>query len=327
MMAAQQAPAKKTPAKKAPARKPPRKPTPAEAKAARIKRRQLAKQQQDVFSTIESKFGITDAILDADPTDPRHGFTLREAFDQIRREQITDPNRAAQIINKTNWFRAHGAGILERIALRQSNPGVYRQNVADRVNQLRRSFTAAGIAVDESRIAAMGTDAYEYGLTDIQVVDKYRGSLQAASGSDPETQLRDFAQSMGVMMTDSWYKDAAKQVVTQAANMNTYQEELRQQAKTTYSYWADRIDQGQTVASLANQYLAYAQQWLEDPTISLNDQTVRKALQPGDGSNQPAPLWAFEKTVKSDPRWLRTQNAQRTIANTAGKLLQDWGRA
>lgn len=302
------------------------------AAAAAAKRRKAAaakaaaKQQKAVFDTIESKFGITDALLNADPTDPKTGFSLREAFDQIRRQGITDPNRAAQIINKTTWFQNHGTGILERIALKKSNPGVYKQELSDRLNTLRRSFIAQGIAVDEAQLSGMATDAFEYGLSDVQVVDKYRGSLHASSGTDAENQLRDYAKSMGVRMTDQWFQDAATGVATQAASQNSYQEMLKQQAKNTYSYWADRIDEGQSVESLAGQYLAYAQGWLEDPTISLDDATVRKALQPADGSNQPSPLWAFEKTVKSDPRWMRTANAQKTIAATAGQLLQDWGR-
>lgn len=306
------------------AKKPaPKKKTPAQLAA---EKRQRA-QQRAVFQQIQSKFGVTDALLDADPTDAATGFSLREAFDQIRREKITDPNRAAQIINKTTWFRNNGVGVLERIALRQSNPGVYSKRVVDKRNELKRLFVSMNLQVSRGDLNMIAKDAFEYGLDSAQVVDKYKSKLTVGAGSDPETQLRALSKQMGVMLTDNWYQSAARQVATGSVNITKYEDNIRTQAKNTYSYWADRIDKGDTVAELAGQYLAYAQQWLEDPNVDLTDRTVRQALQPADGSGQPSPLWRFEQMVKSDPRWKRTQNAQATYAETAGRLLQSWSAA
>jgi len=302
---------------------PKKKKTPAQIAAERRRRAQ----QRAVFQQIKDDFGITDALLDADPTDPKTGFSLREAFDQIRREQITDANRAAEIINKTTWFRNNGVGVLERIALRRSNPGVYKKRLADKANELRRIFVQMNLDVSRGTLGRMAKDAFEYGLDANQVVDKYKAKIKVSDGSDGEQALRGFARQMGVQLTDDWFRNAALQMTTGSQNSATYEERIRAQAKNTYGYWADRIDEGETVEELAGQYLAYAQQWLEDPNVNLMDRTVRQALQPADGSNQPSPLWKFEQSVKKDPRWKSTKNAQATYAETAGRLLQSWSVA
>lgn len=291
-------------------------------RAGRVKRRE----QQAVFDQLKANFGITDAILDADPTDAATGFTLREAFDQIRTQQITDPNRAAQIINKTTWFQAHGPGILERIALKGSNYGVWKQNVRDKANELRHTFTGQNLQVSPQDTYAMAVDAYQYGLTAQQVVDKYMSKVKVADNSDPEKALRDYAASMGVKLTDDWFRSAALQVSTNQQNQNQFEDVIKTQAKNTYSYWADKIDQGQKVDALAGQYIAYAQQWLENPSVNLDDSAIRKALQPADGSNQPVPLWQFEKQIKQDSRWLQTNNARQKFTDTAASLLRSWGK-
>lgn len=297
------------------------------ARAGRVRRRQAAAEQKAVFDQLQSSFGITDAILDADPTDPTTGFTLREAFDQIRREKITDANRAAEIINRTTWFKAHGPGILERIALKGSNYGVWKQNVRDKSNELRHTFVAQGLNTSQRDLYAMAVDAYEYGLSAQQVVDKYLSKIKVQDNSSSEQDLRQFAQSMGVKMTDDWYRKAAVQVATNQQNKSMYEDTIKTLAKDTYSYWSDKIDQGQSVEALASQYIAYAQQWLENPSIGLNDVTIRKALQPADGSGSPVPLWQFEKQVKQDPRWLQTSNARQKFTDTAANLLRSWGKA
>lgn len=305
-----------------------RKPTPKKKTPAQIaaERRQRA-QQNAVFEQIKDDFGITDALLNADPTDPNSGFSLREAFEQIRREKITDANRAAQIINRTTWFRNNGVGVLERIALRQSNPGVYKRRLSEKRNELRRIFTSMNLDVSRGTLGRMAKDAFEYGLDANQVVDRYKAKIKVKDGSDSEQALRGFARQMGVRLTDKWFSDASLQMATGSQNAAKYEERIRAQAKNTYGYWADRIDQGETVEELAGQYLAYAQQWLEDPNVNLMDRTVRQALQPADGSNQPSPLWKFEQMVKKDPRWKQTKNAQATYAETAGRLLQAWSVA
>ena len=80
---------------------------------------------------------------------------------------------------------------------------------------------------------------------------------------------------------------------------------------------------------IAEPYINLMAQTLElSPTaITLNDPYIREALMGIDEKGNPKPmgLWDFQKRLKNDPRWIKTQQASNDIASTATDNLQIFG--
>ena len=83
------------------------------------------------------------------------------------------------------------------------------------------------------------------------------------------------------------------------------------------------------MSDLASSYMQDYQKILEVGPGQLNlfDPTLTKALQYKDPSGQNAsmPLWQFDQTLRNDPRWKQTQNAQDSVMGTAHSILQSFG--
>ena len=63
--------------------------------------------------------------------------------------------------------------------------------------------------------------------------------------------LRQYATAYGVEYNPSWYQNAAKMVLGGQATLDTFQNEIKNIAKSKYVNYADLIDQGMSPADIA----------------------------------------------------------------------------
>ena len=108
------------------------------------------------------------------------------------------------------------------------------------------------------------------------------------------------------------------------------QNAIKKQAQAMFPAWTKQLDAGQTVADLASPYMQSMAQILEvNPgSVNLFDPTIKKALQykdPKTGATTSQPLWSFENTLRNDPRWKQTKNAQDSVMQNAHQVLSDFG--
>jgi hypothetical protein len=84
-----------------------------------------------------------------------------------------------------------------------------------------------------------------------------------------------------------------------------------------------------TVAEIANPYIRSMATLLElnDADIDLFDPTIRAALtgRTQDGTPAVKPIWQFENEVRSDSRWLNTNNARDSLDGVGNSILKMWG--
>jgi len=107
-------------------------------------------------------------------------------------------------------------------------------------------------------------------------------------------------------------------------------EQQKQNAMNIYKPFANQISAGATVSSLADPYVNTIQNLLEvSPSdVQLGATTgygamVSKAMM-GDGTTAVDPL-SFANTVRSQPEWLNTKNAQSTLLGNANSIIQKMG--
>ncbi len=296
-----------------------------------------ASTSSEVANYIAANYGLTDAVLSMDKTDPAKGFTLREAFDQIKGPPaITDPNKAANILAKTNWYQAHGVAVTHNLALERTSPGVFQSNVDAAYATLKDRAAALGYSATDTDLRAMARQQYVFGLNDSQVTDqmlashhaKYNGGGSTGQSMDA---LAGFAYQSGVTINATDKAMWANQLLAGNKTEVQYADMLRERSAQTYHVFADQIRAGQNLSDLTSAYRDKAAALLEvDPsTIQWDDPLFRdgKAFTAVGADGKPAvkPLWDFAKEIKADSRWQYTQNAHDTFTNAGASLLKRFG--
>jgi hypothetical protein len=141
--------------------------------------------------------------------------------------------------------------------------------------------------------------------------------------------LKQSAAAYGIQYNDDWYRTSILNVLKGEADVETYNQQIKDLAKSQYPTLAAQIDAGYTVQSIASPYISTMSQILElNPgEITLYDDTIRKALTGINDKNQPSlkPLWEFERDLKKDERWRYTKNAEQDLMGTGIKLLRNFG--
>jgi hypothetical protein len=280
--------------------------------------------------TAES-YGYVEGLFEAVPE-------LKKIFDKAVKGQW-DPLKFQAAIRDTHWWKTHSQQERDYLTKTYGDPASAKQEYNSAYVHVRQLAASLGIVETDANMKRMKAWAYNAaakGWNDDQLraeIGKYvsfSGDNWQGQGGEVQQKLHEYAYSMGVTMSGSWYADKTRNVIRGLATEQDYMSEIRKQAKAQFPQWQKQIDAGQTVADLANPYLTSMSQILELPggSINLFDPTIKKALNykdPNTGEGTAKPLWQFENELRNDPRWKKTQNAQDSLMQVAHQVLSDFG--
>jgi hypothetical protein len=109
------------------------------------------------------------------------------------------------------------------------------------------------------------------------------------------------------------------------------QAEIRMKSASAFPAYAEQINNGVSVDSLASAYKGAISTILEvDPdSVTYNNPYLRRALQAvgSDGKPTVVPVWQFERDLRSTKEWEYTDNAIAYTDNVSMKILRDMGLA
>lgn len=236
----------------------------------------------------------------------------------------------------TKWYRTHQENERRFIELEKRDPATAAAQIAAQIAKLRDQFSQAGVTIDETRLKAMARSTLMYGSTDEQIQDMiaaefaYKPGETSGTVADTETQVRGLARDYGVSVSEDQMAEWISGVLSGQYTMKSLEDFVRDSARSKYMGYASQIDAGLTVRDIASPYLSSYAQILEvDPTnVDVNDPLVQRALQgtpQKDGQIVPQTVYDFEKTLRKDPRWLKTKNAKESMTNLALRIGQDFG--
>lgn len=306
----------------------------AEAKAkadAQVAADNAAKEAQtkaQIGGYLSANFGLTDSILAMDTTGG-----LRAAMDEIINGRIVDANLAANILAKTDWFKTHGVEVTKRLSQETSAPGVFSDGVASYAASLKDQAVASGFDVSDADIQAIARDGYIYGraVNSSEVLNKLGTKGTVSSGNTSVLDLKAFADKYGVVYPDSWYKDAATSVGMRNTQLSKWQNDIIENAKSSYPALAKQIDANIDTRTAGAGYISKIAQNLElDPTqVKLTDPLLQKAFTNLDDKGDPVapPLWQFERAVKQDERYFKTNKANQEFTGLATEIARQFGKA
>lgn len=193
--------------------------------------------------------------------------------------------------------------------------------------------TEIGVGIDDATANRLARDwaIGNYDATSIRAVIARSGTIDFTKGAAAQTidNLRQYAADFGVQYDDAWFNRATTNILTGKDAEETYNNSIRQIAKSRYPTFSDQIDAGFTIRQLASPYIQTMSSILEldSGSIGLNDPFITQAMTGLNTEGKPStkPLWQFEQELRKDPRWNFTNNAQQSLMNTARQVLQDFG--
>jgi hypothetical protein len=211
--------------------------------------------------------------------------------------------------------------------------GPSAEQIRARAQSIELLSTELGIDLEGKDLQRLARD-WASGLYDANTIRAQIarvGTIDFNKGAAAETlnTLKQYASDLGIEFDETWFNKAATRILKYKDDSETYNQQIRDFAKSQYPTLAEQIDAGFTVRQLASPYIQNMSRILEiDPgTIGLNDRTIKQALTGLNPEGKPmtTPLWQFEQELRQDPRWNYTNNAQEDLMGTARDILRNFG--
>jgi len=282
---------------------------------------------------LNENYGLSAAFLESDPE-------LANLYSEaVANTWSTDQFQAA--LMGTSWWANNSDTARKMIALKQTDPATYNQQVKEKQVELTDLASKMGVHLSAPSMSTLAQLVLTTNMNNAQVdgyLSKYlqlnqQGHFLGYAGQ-VELGIREYARDMGVPITDDYVKSAVTNIVAGTDSLQSRRAHIQTIAENAFPQYADQIKEGVTVGEIAAPYLAaQSKLWEVDPNkLDLFDPTLRGALtkiattsetKPGEPSI--VPLYDFEKQLRSDPRWLKTNNARESMSQTAGQVLSDMG--
>jgi hypothetical protein len=215
-----------------------------------------------------------------------------------------------------------------------SDPAQYNNMLQNAENLVLQTAGQMGRQVD-ARL--MGLRYLAYGWTQQTLQTQLAsGGFQQGNGAREgdaaqlNNHLAEIAQSYGVPYTQAGLDHQTTLIQQGRDSLDGWTSAMRQRAKMAYPQFATQIDAGQTMTQIADPYMAQMAKTLEVPQtqVTLNDPYIQKALSvrdPKSGAVTSQPLWAFQQTLKADPRYDKTEQAKTDAYTTLAQVGKDFG--
>jgi hypothetical protein len=205
-------------------------------------------------------------------------------------------------------------------------------------------------ALEMSRISkarnVKGVDVTTRGVTEqerIDLLNKYVNEyakirITAADAGDPIAQANLGKGQFGIAYTtlkNAYFENGIpissgtlnKQVLESASNTDRLKANMNLinlQAKTIFPALTEKIDAGYTVKQLLSPYLQSRANILEEDADTIDIKELKDIAKDPKGLMN---LYDYEVSLRQNPKWRFTKNAQDSMARVASKLAQTFGLA
>jgi hypothetical protein len=305
-------------------------------------------------------FGVQAALISSVP---ELTALLGKAFN----EKWSDKRWAVEFQN-TAWAKAHTAAQQNAETQRLSSPVNYAEQYNNAQKILQQTATSLGIDLTPAQLGSAidpadaqkphaldptGQDLAEWIVSNnaagnpealkahLLAVGKVNTTLTGGQVQSYAQTLKQTAMDLGLstMILPSgaggdYFTDSAKAILNGTTDINKQTEYLRQQAIKMFPAYANQIESGISVKSLAAPYINTLTNLLETTPdqVDLGQTTgygamITKALQGNNDPKNPVPmdLGTFANQVRALPQWMNTSNAKTTVLDSGTQFLKSMG--
>jgi hypothetical protein len=246
-------------------------------------------------------------------------------------------DRFVAAVRDTKWFKANADTARQTLILQKADPATYKARFNSAVETVRTMANTTGTQLGSWWLNKIATDSVMFGWNADQLRQTVGGMVKVdahgqfhGDAATTQYQYAQMAQQYGVTVAPATMGTWVKNTSMGSLNAEGVRNWMIANATSRYPSLADRLKGGETVAQIADPYVQSQAKILElNPnTISLMDKSIQSALASKDaktGLPVTQPVWDYEQTLRNDPRYLKTQQAQDATMGMAHKVLQDWG--
>jgi hypothetical protein len=276
---------------------------------------------------LAARYGWSMAVLNSEPS-------LKNLFQRAVAETWA-PDRFAAELRSTPWYQANGEAMRQSETLRAADPATWEQRVANQVANVTVMGAQMGAYLTDAIVRQIAESSLRYGWNDNNLRNAlgsyvgYAGGQLHGQAQQYENELRSYAASMGVRVSDDTITGYVRNAVQGISTIEGAKGAIQNMAESAFPHLAERFNNGETLAQIAEPYKQSMSRLLElNPSqVDLFDPTVRKALAAPDKEGRPTlqTVYDFELGVRNDSRWLKTKNAQDEAMGVVNRVLTDFG--
>jgi hypothetical protein len=276
---------------------------------------------------LAASYGWAFSFLNSEPS-------LKGIFDKAVSENWTSDKFKAEL-RETDFWKNNSE--TARLALQQkaTDPATWAAKMDANKLMISQLASKIGASIPEGKLAGMAEQAAMFDMNEEQLtqilggwIDFSKGTLSGQAGMY-EHGMRQYADSMGVDLDQQSIKNYAQLMIKGMSTTQDFQNFVNEQASSAYPAFAEQIKGGQTLKNIANPYIQMMAQGLEmNPNqISLKDPTIKAALNGLDADGKPTGknLVDFQDSLRGDPRWRSTQQAQDKGMAIGHAVLKNFG--
>jgi hypothetical protein len=277
-----------------------------------------------------ANYGISEALLN----DPIYGEELGAVYAFFKSNNI---GAALDALFKTKYYTTLSGTVRSRLKEKTTQFEVYKDSLKKYGLASRKRLVSSGIKMSQTEFDRLIEKAYDLGMDDNQL-DQFlltSGKITGFGGNvlGDTSALKNYASSFGVdsYLNKSYWEQKQKDLFAGTTTIDDIQEEIRMKSASAFPAYAEQINNGVSVDSLASAYKGAISTILEvDPdSVTYNNPYLRRALQAvgSDGKPTVVPVWQFERDLRSTKEWEYTDNAIAYTDNVSMKILRDMGLA
>lgn len=251
------------------------------------------------------------------------------------------PEKFTAELRETKWFKTHNDTY--RTNWEQMNSpdsATWDTRLTEFTERIRNSAAAGGAQLSDKELAKFAKDGLLYGWSDEIIANKLTGYIDTLGktghyGGEAgvnEDALRKYAMDYGQKISSGTLQNWVVKLARGDTTLQDFKASMSKMAEVKYAPYSEQIRKGMTVRDIADPYMQEMADTLELNVDNLDvfDPKIQAALTAQNAdSNKQGELnkYDFSRTLREDPRWLRTKGAQDQTMNITRNLMKDWGFA
>lgn len=273
-------------------------------------------------------YGMSYAFFESQPE-------LMKMLKSAVADQWTPAKFTAELKN-TGWWKKNSDTARQAQVQAKTDPATYKADIAGAAAQAQDLAVKAGAILSAKQVQTLAKNMVNYAWNDAQInnfLGKYvtfrdNKTLGGQAGAAAQ-QLQTYAYDQGIRVSDATLKTSAAYLTRGLTTMQQIQDGLKAQAISTYPGFTEQLTGGATMRDIAQPYIQMTAQELELPESDIDvwHPKVAAALNAADHKGQPAPMGLadFQKTLRADPSWAKTQGAQDQTMQVGHQVLASMG--
>lgn len=239
-------------------------------------------------------------------------------------------------LKETDWWKTNSAAQREAALLASTDPATYAAKVNAARMLVRQKANDMGAILTDGIADRIGEDFVRMGMQEAELNSALAGYINftaegvlGGQAGIAEIRLKQLARVNGVDLSKEATRSFAQQIAMGASTMEQAEGYVRNLAKSMFPTYAEQIDAGVNMSEVAMPYMQMVSEELQvaPGDLDLKNPLVRQGLAGLDLDGKPfgMALNDFQRYVRQQPQWLRTDGARNNLMNVGNEVLKSMG--